>query len=85
MFLIYEEYLTQNECSVAVQHAFELRTAICEIAGSSCQSTFRYTVVMDEKQSKNAAVSIFTCNIPLCGNDMNKQINTSLDTIIFIR
>jgi hypothetical protein len=27
----------------------------------------------------------FACNIPLFGNDMNKQINTSLNTIIFIR
>jgi Tfp pilus assembly major pilin PilA len=84
MFLIYEEYVTQNECSAAVQHASELRTAICEIADSSCQSSIRYTVVMEEKQVKKS-VSIFSCTIPLCGNDMNKEITTSLDTIISIR
>jgi len=52
MFFIYDEYLTQNECSVAVQHASELRTTIYEMAGSSFQSTFRYTVVMEENQVK---------------------------------
>jgi hypothetical protein len=51
MFYIYAEYLTPNECSVAVRHASELHTAVCEQQAQSVRVHLgRYTVVMVENQ-----------------------------------
>jgi hypothetical protein len=83
MLLTYED-LTQKECGAAVKHEFELRTAMCELVGSSSQTTVGYTGSGREPKSETTG-SFFTCDIPLRVNVMNKQINISLNSTIFIR
>jgi hypothetical protein len=73
----HEEYLTQEECS-AVQHASELRTAICEIVDSSCQSTFRYTMVMEENHVAYRCVAMICINNSIA---VSTQL-TSLDNTV---